>query len=124
MARDKKPTEKRVARPTKPKPATGKAKTSPPRKAKPAVKPVGVTTGPSRIYTLDVSLLSGPITKQFARKNQSVVRTIQIRGDQTLEQLHEAIPSGNRPAAACGEPTDWCASASRARLTRPLPRPS
>lgn len=48
-------------------------------------------TGPVRIYTLDVSLLSGPITRAFAKKNFSVVRTIQIRGDQTLERLHECI---------------------------------
>jgi hypothetical protein len=48
-------------------------------------------TGPPRVYTLDVMLLSGPITKAFAKKNRSVVRTIEIRGDQTLEDLHEAI---------------------------------
>ncbi|MDB5308407.1 MAG: Plasmid pRiA4b ORF-3-like protein [Gemmataceae bacterium] len=43
------------------------------------------------VYTLDVSLLSGPVTEKFAKKNRSVIRTIQIRGDQTLEDLHEAI---------------------------------
>jgi hypothetical protein len=43
------------------------------------------------IYTLIVSLLSGPISDKFARKNRSVIRTIQIRGDQTLQDLHEAI---------------------------------
>lgn len=48
-------------------------------------------TGPPRLYTLDVMLLSGPITKAFAKKNRSVVRTIEIRGDQTLDELHEAI---------------------------------
>jgi hypothetical protein len=47
--------------------------------------------GPVKVYTLDVSLLAGPITKAFAKKNKSVVRTIEIRGDQTLEDLHEAI---------------------------------
>jgi hypothetical protein len=36
-------------------------------------------------------LLSGPITEAFAKKNPSVLRTIQICGDQTLEDLHEAI---------------------------------
>lgn len=93
----KKPIEKRVTRSAKPKPATSvarpaaaKAKKSPTRKAKPAVKKLAAA-GPARVYTLDVSLLSGPITRQFAKKNRSVVRTIQIRGDQTLEQLHEAI---------------------------------
>jgi hypothetical protein len=38
-----------------------------------------------------VSLISGPITARFARKNPLVSRTIRIRGDQTLDDLHEAI---------------------------------
>jgi hypothetical protein len=44
-----------------------------------------------RLYTLEVFLLSGPLTEQFARKNPVVSRTIQIRGDQTLADLHHAI---------------------------------
>lgn len=44
-----------------------------------------------RIYTLEVLLLSGPITKKFAKKNPTISRTIEIRGDQTLEDLHDAI---------------------------------
>lgn len=44
-----------------------------------------------RLYTLEVFLLSGPITGKFAKKNPVVSRTIQIRGDQTLEDLHAAI---------------------------------
>lgn len=40
-----------------------------------------------RLYTLEVFLLSGPITGKFA----VVSRTIQIQGDQTLEDLHEVI---------------------------------
>jgi hypothetical protein len=43
------------------------------------------------IYTLEVFLISGPITEEFAEKNPVVSRTIQIRGDQSLEDLHEAI---------------------------------
>jgi hypothetical protein len=31
------------------------------------------------------------MTRAFRKKNKSVGRTIQIRGDQTLEQLHECI---------------------------------
>jgi hypothetical protein len=65
-----------------------------PRKGKPAGKRATrgkAATGPVGVYTLDVSLMSGPITEQFAKKNKSVVRTIEIRGDQTLEDLHEAI---------------------------------
>ena len=44
-----------------------------------------------RLYTLEVFLLSGPITEKFAKKNPVVSRTIQIQGDQTLEALHHAI---------------------------------
>ena len=43
------------------------------------------------IYTLDVYIVSGPITEKFAKKNPVLSRTIQIRGDQTLEDLHNAI---------------------------------
>jgi hypothetical protein len=64
MARSKKPTKK-AARPAKP--------------------------GQGRLYTLEVFLLSGPITKAFAKKTPVVSRTIQIRGDQTLADLHHAI---------------------------------
>jgi hypothetical protein len=59
-----------------------------PRRAK---KKKAKPPGPPRIYTLDVFILSGPITKAFAKKNRSVSRTIEIRGDQTLEDLHWAI---------------------------------
>jgi len=44
-----------------------------------------------QLYELEVALLSGPVTEVFAKKNPTVVRTIQIRSDQTLEDLHEAI---------------------------------
>jgi len=44
-----------------------------------------------RIYTFQVSLLSGPVSEAFAEENPEVSRTIQIRGDQTLEDLHDAI---------------------------------
>jgi hypothetical protein len=44
-----------------------------------------------RLYTLEVFLLSGPITEKFAKKNRVISRTIQIRGDQTLKDLHDAI---------------------------------
>lgn len=43
------------------------------------------------LYTLDVFITSGPMTEKFAKKNKVISRTIQIRGDQTLEDLHEAI---------------------------------
>ncbi len=49
--------------------------------------------GPSdkRLYTLDVFVISGPMTEKFSRKNRTISRTIQIRDDQTLAQLHQAI---------------------------------
>jgi hypothetical protein len=47
--------------------------------------------GDARLYTLDVYLIAGPVTREFARKNRIVSRTIQIRGNQTLEDLHEVI---------------------------------
>jgi hypothetical protein len=62
------------------------------RSKKPAAKasrPTGQAEG--RLYTVEVFLLSGPITEKFAKKNPVVSRTIQIRGDQTLEDLHHAI---------------------------------
>jgi len=47
--------------------------------------------GMVRVYTLEVFLLGGPITEKFAKKIRVVSRTILIRGDQTLEDLHYAI---------------------------------
>src|SRR5437588_9660955 len=44
-----------------------------------------------RLYTLEVFLFSGPVTAKFAKKNRVVSRTIQIRGDQALDDLHYAI---------------------------------
>jgi hypothetical protein len=43
------------------------------------------------IYTLEVYIIGGPISEKFARKNPVLSRTIEIRGDQTLEDLHNAI---------------------------------
>ena len=47
--------------------------------------------GEKSLYSLEVTLISGPITEEFIEKNPDVARTIQIRGDQTLEQLHDSI---------------------------------
>ena len=46
---------------------------------------------PGRLYTLKVSLLSGPVQEAFAKKNPVVSRTIQMVGAQTLADLHDAI---------------------------------
>jgi hypothetical protein len=44
-----------------------------------------------KFYTLEVSIMDGPMTESFLKKNKVVSRTIQIRGDQTLAELHRAI---------------------------------
>jgi len=45
----------------------------------------------NRLFTLDVFLFSGPLTEEYVKKNPVVSRTIEIRGDQTLEELHSAV---------------------------------
>ncbi len=44
-----------------------------------------------RLFTVGVCIIGGPMTEKFLKKNKAVCRTIQIRGDQTLEDLHHAI---------------------------------
>ncbi len=44
-----------------------------------------------KLYTLDVFIMSGPMTESFAKQNKVISRTIEIRGDQTLAELHRAI---------------------------------
>ncbi len=48
-------------------------------------------SGPHRVrlYQLEVFLISGPVSPKFA--DRVISRTILIRGDQTLEDLHHAI---------------------------------
>src|SRR5262249_48049869 len=47
--------------------------------------------GAVRVYTLEVILISGPVTRKFAKANRVVSRTVLIRGDQALQNLHRAI---------------------------------
>jgi len=47
--------------------------------------------GRAGLYTLEVFLIGGPVNGEFTRRNRIISRTIQILGDQTLEDLHEAI---------------------------------
>ncbi len=49
------------------------------------------TASSPMVYELLVALVEGPITRSFVRRNKVVTRTIEIRGDQTLEQFHLAI---------------------------------
>ncbi len=44
-----------------------------------------------RLFTVRVVIIGGPVTDESAKNNNVVSRTIQIRANQTLEQLHEAI---------------------------------
>ncbi len=44
-----------------------------------------------RLYTLEVFIIHGPVTQKFAQQNPVVSRTIEVRGDQTLQDLHSAI---------------------------------
>jgi hypothetical protein len=50
-----------------------------------------VEKGGMRLYTFEVFLMGGRISEGFAKKNPVVSRTIQVRGDQTLQDLHDAI---------------------------------
>ena len=61
--------------------------------AKSPVKQQAARTAGSdrKLYTLDVSVIDGPMTESFLKKNKVVSRIIQIRGDQTLAELHRAI---------------------------------
>lgn len=51
------------------------------------------TPSPSgtRVYELEVCIIGGPVTERFLEDNPVISRTIQIRGDQTLDRLHEII---------------------------------
>jgi Plasmid pRiA4b ORF-3-like protein len=61
--------------------------------AKKAATPVvALPTEPKKqVYTLEIYITSGPMSERFMKKNRVLGRTIQMRGDQTLENLHEAI---------------------------------
>lgn len=43
------------------------------------------------LLELEVALISGPVTQSFFEESPVVTRTVQIRSDQTLEQLHHVI---------------------------------
>ena len=43
------------------------------------------------IYTLEVFIIAGPVDAKFVKKNPVLSRTLEIRGNQTLEELHEII---------------------------------
>ena len=81
----------RAARGTTLTPGTSRRRKSMARSAKAPADQQPADQGQVRIYTLDVFLPRRPASKAFAKKKSGVSRTIQIRGDQTLEDLHHAI---------------------------------
>ncbi len=48
-------------------------------------------THAAKLYTFEVSLISGALSEQCIEKNPVVSRTIAIRGDHTFEDVHETI---------------------------------
>ncbi len=43
------------------------------------------------LYTMDVCVVGGPVDDEFIEKNPIISRVIEIRGAQTLEELHDVI---------------------------------
>ena len=43
------------------------------------------------VYTLEVFITSGPVSDKFIKKNPVISRTVEIRGDQTLAELHQIL---------------------------------
>jgi hypothetical protein len=50
-----------------------------------------IGTGENALYTLEAFLAGGPVTEEFVKRNPVVARTIEIRGDQTLAELHQIL---------------------------------
>ncbi len=57
--------------------------------ARPQKQAIRVASPPANLYVFFVYLVAGPTSEKFA--NKQISRVIEIRGDQTLEQLHQAI---------------------------------
>ena len=47
--------------------------------------------GPPRLYTVEAFIIQGPTTPEFDKRHPEVSRKIEIRGDQTLADLHAAL---------------------------------
>jgi hypothetical protein len=80
----------KASKATKTSTAAKAPKATKPAQPEPSAGSSAAKTGP-RLYTLEVAIMTGPISKKFVKQNPQISRTIQIRGDQTLEDLHEAI---------------------------------
>ncbi|HEX4073373.1 MAG TPA: MarR family transcriptional regulator [Planctomycetaceae bacterium] len=57
--------------------------------AKPPRPPKPVPAASANLYVVSIFLTGGPVSKKFA--NKQISRVIELRGDQTLEDLHHAI---------------------------------
>ncbi len=60
----------------------------------PPASPTPTRTNPAdanALYTLDVCIVDGPVTEKFIKKNPLMSRTIVIKGDNTLADLHRII---------------------------------
>lgn len=70
----------------------GAAPTAPvPNRPPKATPPAPDADALQALYVLEVAIIDGPITEAFARKNPCIIRTIEIRGNHTLADLHRAI---------------------------------
>ncbi len=47
-----------------------------------------ILTSPNTLFTMDVFLLYGPITEEFVAENPQISRKIEIKGSNTIEDLH------------------------------------
>ncbi len=64
--------------------------------SKKSSKPAGkagrsVEKNGQRLYTLEVLLIDGPVSGEFMEANPKISRTLQVRGDQTFDELADAI---------------------------------
>jgi Plasmid pRiA4b ORF-3-like protein len=50
-----------------------------------------VNSSPDALYVLDVFIIDSPIADTFIAKNPVISRTIEIKGSNTLEDLHKII---------------------------------
>ncbi len=60
------------------------------KKAKPVRRSIRVQKD-EREFTLEVVITDGPMTEAFLEKNPEISRKIELRGDDTLDELHQII---------------------------------
>jgi hypothetical protein len=51
----------------------------------------GTNSNPNALYVLDVWILGGPMTEKFRKKNPEISPTIEIKGSNTLQDLHDIL---------------------------------